>query len=156
MATQRIFLTVLFVLTATALSTSQDRRSGDWETLEGTWIVEGTAVGFAPRLGWFTFARGGTITAFSNAPAPTSRSPSYGVWARRSYLEFLATFGSWRFNAAGNSTGRQEDRMAITVDRRLETLSADGQTLFYDVSGNLVNTVRVTYRGTRVNVKAPE
>lgn len=156
MATQRIFLTVLFVLTATALSTSQDRRSGDWETLEGTWIVEGTAAGFPPRSAFFTYARGGTVTAFSNAPAPTTRSPSYGVWVRRSYLEFLATLDSWTFNAAGNSTGRREERMDIRVDRALETFSANGQTWIYDASDNLVSTVRVTFRGTRVNVKAPE
>lgn len=156
MATQRILLTVLFVLTATALSTPQDRRSGDWETLEGAWIIEGFPAGFPPRTGLFIYARGGTVTAFSNAPGPTLRSPTYGVWARRSYLEFLETSESWRFNAQGTFVGRTEERRDIVVDRRLETLSGTQQTWIYDASDNLVSRVPGTFRGTRVNVKAPE
>ena len=40
MTVQRIGLAVLFVLALVAGSSSQDRRSADFETLEGTWIVE--------------------------------------------------------------------------------------------------------------------
>ena len=40
MTTQRIGFAVLFVLALGAGSWSQDRRSADFETLEGTWIVE--------------------------------------------------------------------------------------------------------------------
>lgn len=156
MATQRIWLTVLFVLATAAFSTSQDRRSGDWETLEGTWIVDGFPVGFPPRVGFITYARGGTVTAFSNAARPATRSPSYGVWARRSYLEFVETSESWRFDAEGTFIGRSEERRIILVDRKLETFSGTQQTWIYDAAGRLVSTVPGTFRGTRVNVKAPE
>lgn len=157
MTTQKMFFALLFVLAVTALSTSQDRRSRDFETIEGTWIVDLTpAPPRRPQQILVTFARGGTLVADANAARPTLRSPWHGVWARLSYLDFITTWERWEFDEAGRFAGRAEDRMAIAVDGTLETFSGNSKSFAFDQSGNLVASADATFRATRVNVKAPE
>ncbi|MGH9720165.1 MAG: hypothetical protein ACRD8O_08130 [Bryobacteraceae bacterium] len=154
MSRHRIAFTVLFVLGLAALSMSQDRRSADFETLEGTWILDLNAPPVATQI-LTTFARGGTIVAEGNATQPILRSSWYGVWARRAYLDFTSTWQRWNFDAAGNFASRSELRMDIHVDGRLETFSGTVEVLSLDRAGNVTATRPGTFRATRLNPKGP-
>lgn len=59
---------------------SQDRRSGDFETLERTWNVVVTPVGRPGAQILATYARAGTVVADGNAAQPALRGPWHGVW----------------------------------------------------------------------------
>ncbi len=155
MTTHRIVLTLLFVLAVAALSTSQDRRSADFETLEGTWILDLNAPPTPPAQLLTTFARGGTIVADGNNAQPVLRSPWHGVWARRSYLDFTSTWRRWNFDAAGNFVGGNEFRMDINVDRALETFSGTVEILTLDRAGAVTASRSGTFGATRVNVRRP-
>jgi hypothetical protein len=155
MITRRIVLTLLFVLAAAALSTSQDRRSGDFETLEGTWIFDLDAPPTPPAQILTTFARGGTIIGDGNNAQPSLRSSWHGVWTRRSYLEFTSTWRRWNFDAAGIFTGSNEFRMDIAVDRGLEAFSGTVEILTLDRAGTVTASRPGTFRAARVNVRRP-
>ena len=155
MTTHKIVLALLIVLTAPALSTSQDRRGADFETLEGTWVLDLNAPPTPPAQILTTFARGGTIVANGNNAQPVLRSPWHGVWERRSYFEFTSTWRRWNFDAAGTFTGGNEFRMDITVERSLETLTGTVEILTLDRAGTVTATRSGAFRATRVNVRRP-
>ena len=151
MTTHRIVFTLLFVLALAALSMSQDRRSPDFETLEGTWII-----GQPPGIQILaTFARGGTVVAATTAANPVLRSSSQGVWARRSYLDFTSTWRQWDFDAAGNLVGARDLRLDITVDRALGTFSGTGELLILDLAGTVTSRSPRALRATRLNLQGP-
>lgn len=155
MITKRILLCVMLALAVAAVSHSQDRRSGDFETLEGTWIVDLNAPPTPPAQILTTFARGGTIVADGNNAQPVLRSPWHGVWARRSYLDFTSTWRRWNFDAAGNFVGANEFRMDIGVDNSLETFSGTVEIVTLDRAGTVTASRPGAFRATRVNVRRP-
>jgi hypothetical protein len=155
MTTYRIVLALLVVLAAPALSTSQDRRSADFETLEGTWVLDLNAPPTPPAQLLTTFARGGTIIANGNNAQPVLRSSWHGVWARRNYFDFSSTWRRWNFDAAGAFTGANEFRMDITVERSLETFIGTVEILTLDRTGTVTASRMGTFRATRVNVRRP-
>lgn len=155
MTAQRVVLAVLFVLTLVAASSSQDRRSADFETLEGTWIVELLAPPTPPAMLLTTFARGGTALANGNNVQPVLRSAWQGVWARNAYLEFTSTWQRWNFDAAGNFTTRNELRMSIHVDGTLETFTGTVEVLSLDAAGTVTATRPGTLRGRRLALRGP-
>jgi len=155
MTTHRIVFTLLFVLALAALSTSQDRRSRDFETLEGAWIID-IDVPPAPRAQILaTFARGGTIVADGNAANPVLRSSWHGLWTPRSYLDFTSTWRRWNFDAAGNVVGATEFRLDIDVDRRLEAFSGTVEARILDRAGSLTASRPGAFRATRLNIQRP-
>lgn len=149
----RMLAMFLAVFGVAALSNSQDRASREFETLEGTWIVDITPTGQATRQILTTFARGGTVTGNGNNPMPTLRSPWQGVWTRVTYRDFVATLERWNFDAAGNPTGKTELRQVIVVDPSLNQFTGRSKTLVFDVAGNLTSTTDATFRATRSQVK---
>lgn len=153
--TSKTLLIAIAVLALAATSTSQDRHSGDWETLEGTWIFDISSPPAAPAQILTTFARGGTIVGEGNQAQPTLRSQWQGVWARRSYLEFSSTWRRWVFDAAGNFTGGNEFRMDIDVDPGLETFAGTVEVLTLDRAGTVTASRPGTFRATRLNVRRP-
>lgn len=155
MITTRVVYFVLLGLGIAALSNSQDRRSADFETLEGTWILDIAAPPTPPAQILTTFARGGTIVADGNNAQPTLRSPWHGVWARRSYLEFASTWRRWNFDAGGNFVGGNEFRMDIRVDGALDTFTGSVEILTLDRAGTATASRQGTFRATRVNVRVP-
>lgn len=155
MTAQRIGLVVLFVLALVAGSSSQDRRSADFETLEGTWIVELNAPPTPTALLLTTFARGGTVIANGNNAQPVLRSAWQGVWRRNAYLDFTSTWHRWNFDAAGNFTNRNELRMSLQVDGALETFTGTVEVLGVDQAGNVTATRSGTMRGRRLALTGP-
>lgn len=155
MTPHRIVIASLVLLALTGAASSQDRHSSDFETLEGTWIVEINAPPTAPALILTTFARGGTVIGNGNNAQPATRSAWQGVWTRNSYLEFTSAWQRWNFDAAGNFTNRNELRMIVRVDPALATFTADVDVLTLDAAGNVTATRPGTLRATRLNVRAP-
>lgn len=155
MIAYKVVVTSLLVFVLVAVVASQDRRSADFETIEGTWIVEINAPPTAPALILTTFARGGTVIGNGNNAQPTLRSAWQGVWARDSYLDFTSTWQRWNFDAAGNFTTRNELRIAVHVDAKLETFTGNVDVMTLDQSGNVTATRPGTLRATRVNIKPP-
>jgi hypothetical protein len=155
MMAHKVVLASLMVFVFTAVAVSQDRRSADFETLEGTWIVEIIAPPTAPALILTTFARGGTVVGNGNNAQPVLRSAWQGVWARNSYLDFTSTWQRWNFNAAGAYTTRNELRIGVQVDGTLETFTGAVEVLTLDQGGNVTATRPGTLRATRLNLKPP-
>lgn len=154
MTAQRVVLAVLFVLALVAGSSSQDRRSADFETLEGTWIMEISAPPVAAQI-LTTFARGGTIIGDGNNVQPVLRSPWHGVWARNSFFDFTSTWQRWNFDAAGNFVNISELRMDIRVDRTLEIFTGNVEVLTLDRAGNVTASRPGTLRGRRLALRGP-
>jgi hypothetical protein len=155
MTRHRIVLALLFILGVAGLSISQDRRSGDFETLEGTWILDINAPPAAPATILTTFARGGTLIGDGNAANPALRSAWHGVWARRSYLEFSSTWLRWNYDAAGNFTGASEFRMDLNVDRGLDSFTGSVDVLTLDRGLVTTATRPGTIRARRYGLKRP-
>lgn len=155
MSAFKLVLGSLFVLALAGVGASQDRHSVDFETLEGTWIVEINAPPTAPALILTTFARGGTVVGNGNNAQPVLRSAWQGVWERNSYRDFTSTWRRWNFDAAGNFTGGNELRIAVHVDAPLETFTGAVDVLTLDQAGNVTATRPGTLRATRLNVRAP-
>lgn len=154
MTAQRIGLVVLFVLALVAGSWSQDRRSADFETLEGTWVMDIIAPPVTAQI-LTTFARGGTIVGDGNNAQPVLRSPWHGVWARNAFFDFTSTWQRWNFDAAGNFLNISELRMTIRVDRALETFTGHVEVLTLDRAGNVTATRPGTLRGRRLALTGP-
>lgn len=154
MTARRIVLAVLFVLALVAVSSSQDRRSADFETLEGTWIMDIIAPPVTAQI-LTTFARAGTIVGDGNNSQPVLRSPWHGVWTRNAFFDFTSTWQRWNFDAAGNFVSISELRMAIRVDRGLETFTGDVEVLTLDRAGNVTATRPGALRGRRLALRGP-
>ena len=148
MIAKRIAFYIFIVLGIAVLSNSQDRRSGDFETLEGTWNIVTTPTGTQVLA---TYSRGGTLTADGNVASP---GPCHGVWKRLSYLDFSSTCERFDFDAAGNWVGRTEYRQSIRVSSNLEEFSGRVQFRVFDRLDTPRTTGEGTLQGTRVNVKA--
>lgn len=155
MSIQKVVLASLMVFVFAAVAASQDRRSADFATLEGTWIVEITAPPTAPALILTTFARGGTVVGNGNNAQPMLRSAWQGVWERSSYLDFTSTWQRFNFDAAGTYTTRNEFRMSVHVDGTLETFTGAVEVLTLDQAGNVTATRPGRLRATRLNIKPP-
>jgi hypothetical protein len=149
----RILVTAVVVVALAGAAATQDRHSGDWETLEGTWNLDVTPVGRPPAQILTTFSRGGTTTGNGNAANPSRRSPWQGVWSRITYLDFASTWERYDFDADGNWTGRAEFRQSIRVSPSLEEYTGRSQTRMFDRAGNLLSVTEGTLHARRVNVQ---
>ena len=155
MTARKSLLAGLFVLGLAAVLSSQDRRSADFETLEGTWVIELNAPPTPTAEILTTFARGGTVIGNGNNASPVLRSAWQGVWARRSYLDFFSTWRRWNFDAAGAFTGGNEFRMDIHVQSDLETFSGTVEILTLDRTGTVTATRPGAFTARRLNVRGP-
>jgi len=94
--------------------------------------------------------RGGTLTD-TNAGAPSSRGPGFGVWSKNADGTYAVKFRFYRYNADGSLAGSN----VLTATR---TLSADANAYngvtrneVRDATGAVLQTVCVSDVGTRFN-----
>lgn len=126
---------------------TQANDSNEKRTLTGNWLVTSTRIdplpGQAPTfLGLATFFEDGNYLEENNEAA--LRSTGRGNWQRLGHQQFMNSFIFFRFDAARNYLGTVRPTTTITLSEDGSEYQGDTVARIYDVSGNLVRTVRVT------------
>lgn len=143
------------VLLAQACGGSNDAvaQASDADPIEGVWesVVTQrdctTGAALATFRGAQVFHRGGTFTD-TNAGAPTTRGPGFGIWARNG-ATYTATFRFYNYNADGSLAG-------TTRVTRTQTIAADGNTVNSTNTGEVRapdGTLRQTICATDVSTR---
>jgi len=146
--------------TATAESPSRSKHG-----LEGTWRIEVTPFDCVtgterPSVAtMISFERGGTLTESASMGVfqPGQRGPGHGVWQFRGNYTYEAVFEAFiNFTTAasppapGFTQGMQRVTQTIRVDG--DQFAADASAEFFDVGGNLVNTLCSRANGSRMSL----
>ena len=137
---------VLISLVSIPLLT-QANDSNEKRTLTGSWLVTSTRIDPLPGqaltfLGLATFFEDGNYLEENNEAA--LRSTGRGRWERIGRQQFVNSFIFFRFDAARNYLGTVRPTTTITLSEDGSEYQGDTVARIYDVSGNLVRTVRVT------------
>jgi hypothetical protein len=129
--------------------------SAQAKKLEGTWHTELTVIdcetgeptGPTAQI-LYTFMPGGSVLQSSDSNV--FRTPAYGIWKHTTERNFNATLLWFRFNADGTRAGRGEATLSIHVGEDSHEFTATSLVQFFDVNGNVIQTICPTETGQRL------
>jgi len=129
------------------------QESNEKRNLTGRWLVTGTRLNPLPGqpptfLQLYTYFEDGNSLQDDNISG--IRSTGHGHWERTGHQQFTGSFVFFTFDAARNYTGTVRPTSTITLSEDGSEYHADSVTEVYDVSGNLLRTLRVSGVGHRL------
>ena len=139
-------------VTAGPITSPGERDEGN--QIAGTWRV--TVIRPAPQpplISLQVFTSDGSVIENANEP-PTTRTESYGVWARIGGRLYAASSEMFRFDP---QTGAQVGTMKINRTIRLapdgQTMSVVARATLFNLSGNVVTSFPVVATGVRMQLE---
>lgn len=144
--------TMLFVQACGGGSAAVAQQAGD--PYEGVWeaVVTARDCTTSAVLGTFRGAqaihRGGTLSD-TNASAPTTRGPGFGVWTRNGDGTYAVRSRFYRYNADGSLAGSTVVTSKRTLLADGDVYSGDTRSDVRDIAGTVVAQTCVVDVGTR-------
>ena len=118
----------------------------------GSWVVQ--SPGPATRILYSFTVDGCSIVTDNEHP---QRTPSHGAWMRVGDRQFVTRHMAFRFEPAGNVTGRIEVRIVYTVAADGQSMEGTGLRYEYDGNDNLLSPpIPISARATRIVPLLPE
>lgn len=124
------------------------------DPIEGVWEAVVTQRDCATSAALATFRgaqvmhRGGTLTD-TNAGAPSSRGPGFGVWSRSPDGTYAVKFRFYRYNSDGTLAGTNVVSTVRTLSEDSNSYTGVTRNQVLDVNGTVLSTLCVTDVGTR-------
>jgi hypothetical protein len=148
-------LPVMLALTVVQMLVFAQDGSAQAKKLEGAWHTELTVIdcqtgeptGPTAQI-LYTFVPGGSVLQSSDSNV--FRTPAYGIWKHTTKRNFNATLLWFRFNADGTRAGRGEATLSIQVGEDSPEFTATSLVQFFDVDGNVIQTICPTETGQRL------
>ncbi len=126
---------------------------------EGAWLVKGTFGVGSPTFMWMdTYTsdstnQGRSGTILCTLPSATATESGHGVWARKDKNKFAITAWRIRLNANSQPVGTAKFWGTVTMPTN-DTITGTLNAQFYDMDGNVVNTMTGgTIAGTRIQIE---
>jgi len=123
-------------------------------SIVGVWDVQVTVLDcstgdpIGSALGLHKYELGGTAQAVPSTN-PAALSASVGVWTNVGKDKYRLTLKMFRFDPAGNNIGWAVVRDNIAISKDATLYAGSGQSTGYDLNGNPLGTICLSFTGTR-------